>query len=127
MPAKLGVGALAMSPGVGPDMQASPPVRRPWGEGAGRGAESACQFFVVDLAGVAGVDLDARRWHVQEDKGGRMVWLDDEVCEEMDRALADGVMGDSINAILRQMLRLPRGVFTHPAARSRGQGRKPQD
>lgn len=52
---------------------------------------------------------------------GKMTWLDLEVCEELQRAVEQGVMGGSPNEVLRNMLRLPRGVFTHPTtSRSKG-------
>ncbi len=51
---------------------------------------------------------------------GQMVWLDQEVIEEFERALQQGVMGSTINEIVRQMLRLPRGVFSHPTSPNRG-------
>jgi hypothetical protein len=55
-----------------------------------------------------------------EPQDGKLVWLDAEVCEELERAVEQGVMGDSINEVLRKMLRLPKGVFTHPTANYRG-------
>ena len=51
---------------------------------------------------------------------GKLVWLDDEVCNELELAVAQGVMGDSPNAVLRNMLRLPKGVFSNPTTKYRG-------
>jgi hypothetical protein len=50
---------------------------------------------------------------------GKMVWLDEEVVVELERAVEQGVMGTTVNEVLRQILRLPRGVFSHPTVRSR--------
>lgn len=65
---------------------------------------------------------------MQEERKGKMIWLDDEVCEELETAVKQGVMGDSVNEVLRVMLRLPRGVFKHPVSRHRGsRGWQPKD
>ena len=59
---------------------------------------------------------------------GRMVWLDQEVIEEFDRAVEQGSMGSTINEVIRQMLRLPKGVFSHPTSPNRGpNNRGPKD
>lgn len=64
---------------------------------------------------------------MQEERKGKMIWLDDEVCEELEIAVEHGVMGSTINEVIRQMLRLPKGVFSHPYIRSRGPGRSHRD
>lgn len=67
---------------------------------------------------------------VQEDRAtsggraGKMTWLDADVCEELQRAVDQGVAGASVNQVLRYMLKLPRGVFSHPNVRTRGPRRR---
>lgn len=56
----------------------------------------------------------------EKEKGGKLIWLDDEVCAELEHAARQGVLGNSVNNVLRAMLRLPRGVFRHPKVKSRG-------